>query len=36
MKGRLLAFEGRRNQAPKWLTAAPGVLGFEYDSDNGL
>jgi hypothetical protein len=39
MKGRLLAFEGRRNQAPQWLTAAlggvsvsgmTGIMAYNY------
>ena len=39
MKGRLLAFEGRRDQVPRKyeLTATMRVFpGFQYDSDDGL
>jgi hypothetical protein len=37
MKGGLRAFEGRRDQAPqRVLTAARGVLNFQYDRNDGL
>ncbi len=36
MKGRLLAFDGRRKQAPTCVNGGLGILDFQYDRDDGL